>query len=158
YVYDRAALESAARAALAFPAPFGFTLRYAMKANPSRGILRVFRALGLHIDASSDFEVERALEAVFPPAGRHLPSRVPSRRLAEHVRRGVLFNACSIHQLDSFGQMAPGHDVSVRMNPGLGTGSTKRTNTGGPAASFGIWHEYLDEVKTVAERHGLRIT
>jgi diaminopimelate decarboxylase len=158
YVYDRAALEAAARAALAFPAPFGFTLRYAMKANPSRGILRVFHALGLHIDASSDFEVERAIEAGFSPAEIQLTSQMPSRRLAEHVRRGVLFNACSLHQLDSFGRVAPGSEVSVRMNPGLGTGSTKRTNTGGPAASFGIWHEYLDEVKALAERHHLRIT
>ena len=158
YVYDRAALEAAARAALAFPAPFGFTLRYAMKANPSRGILQVFRALGLHIDASSDFEVERALEAGFEPGEIQLTSQMPSRRLAEHVRRGVLFNACSVHQLDSFGRLAPGSEVSVRMNPGLGTGSTKRTNTGGPASSFGIWHEYLDEVKTIAERHRLRIT
>jgi diaminopimelate decarboxylase len=83
---------------------------------------------------------------------------MPSRSLAEHVRRGVLFNACSVHQLDSYGRIAPGSEVSVRMNPGLGTGSTRRTNTGGPAASFGIWHEYLDDVKTVAERHGLRIT
>jgi diaminopimelate decarboxylase len=158
YVYDRAALESAARTALAFPAPFGFTLRYAMKANPSRGILRVFRALGLHIDASSDFEVERAIQAGFAPEEIQLTSQMPSRRLAEHVRRGVLFNACSLHQLESFGQVAPGSEVSVRMNPGLGTGSTKRTNTGGPAASFGIWHEYLDEVKAVAERHRLRLT
>src|SRR5574342_684035 len=158
YVYDRAALEAAARSALAFPAPFGFTVRYAMKANPSRGILRVFRALGLHIDASSDFEVERALQAGFAPAEIQLTSQMPSRRLAEPVRRGVLFNACSVHQLASFGQVAPGSEVSVRMNPGLGTGSTKRTNTGGPAASFGIWHEYLDEVKTVAERYRLRIT
>ena len=158
YVYDRAALEAAARAALAFPAPFGFTLRYAMKANPSGGILRLFRELGLHIDASSDFEVERAIEAGFAPGEIQLTSQMPSRRLAEHVRRGVLFNACSLHQLDSFGQVAPGREVSVRMNPGLGTGSTKRTNTGGPASSFGIWHEYLDEVKTVAERHRLRIT
>ena len=158
YVYDRAALEAAARTALAFPAPFGFTLRYAMKANPSRGILRVFHALGLHIDASSDFEVERAIEAGFAPAEIQLTSQMPSQRLAEHVRRGVLFNACSVHQLDSFGRVAPGSEVSVRMNPGLGTGSTKRTNTGGPAASFGIWHEYLDEVKTTAERHRLRIT
>lgn len=158
YVYDRAALEAAARAALAFPAPFGFTLRYAMKANPSRGILQVFRALGLHIDASSDFEVERALAAGFAPGEIQLTSQMPSRRLAEHVRRGVLFNACSVHQLDSFGRIAPGREVSVRMNPGLGTGSTKRTNTGGPASSFGIWHEYLDEVKTLAERHRLRIT
>ena len=158
YVYDRAKLEAAARAALAFPAPFGFTLRYAMKANPSRGILRAFRELGLHIDASSDFEVERAIQAGFQPAEIQLTSQMPSRRLAEHVRRGVLYNACSIHQLDSYGKIAPGTEVSVRMNPGLGTGSTKRTNTGGPASSFGIWHEYLDEVKTVAERHRLRIT
>ena len=158
YVYDRAALESAARAALAFAAPFGFTLRYAMKANPSGGILRLFRDIGLHIDASSDFEVERAIHAGFAPSHIQLTSQMPSRRLAEHVRRGVLFNACSLHQLDSFGRVAPGHEVSVRMNPGLGTGSTKRTNTGGPASSFGIWHEHLDEVKAVAERHHLRIT
>jgi len=39
-----------------------------------------------------------------------------------------------------------------------GSGSSNRTNTGGPAASFGIWHEYLGEVKTVAERFNLRIT
>jgi diaminopimelate decarboxylase len=158
YVYDRAALEASARAALAFPAPFGFTLRYAMKANPSRGILGVFRALGLHIDASSDFEVERALQAGFAPAEIQLTSQMPSRRLADHLRRGVLFNACSLHQLDSFGQIAPGSEVSVRVNPGLGTGSTKRTNTGGPASSFGIWHEHLDELKAVAERYRLRIT
>jgi diaminopimelate decarboxylase len=158
YVYDRTSLETAARAALAFPAPFGFTLRYAMKANPSRGILAVFRDLGLHLDASSDFEVERALRAGFAPGTVQLTSQMPSRSLAEHLRRGVLFNACSLHQLVSLGQVAPGSEVSVRMNPGLGTGSTKRTNTGGPAASFGIWHEYLDEVKTIADRYRLRIT
>jgi diaminopimelate decarboxylase len=48
--------------------------------------------------------------------------------------------------------------VSVRINPGLGSGSTKRTNTGGPASSFGIWHEYLGEVKALAARYRLKIT
>src|SRR5262245_727725 len=158
YVYNRALLEASARAALAFPAPYGLTLRYAMKANPSRGILTLFRDLGLHVDASSDFEVERALKAGFPPERIQLTSQMPSRRLAEHVRRGVLYNACSLHQLEEFGKVAPGYDVSVRINPGLGSGSTKRTNTGGPASSFGIWHEYLDEALTTAARHGLRIT
>ena len=70
----------------------------------------------------------------------------------------MLFNACSLHQLEAFGRLAPGREVSVRMNPGLGSGSTNRTNTGGPASSFGIWHEYLDEVKAIAERYDLRIT
>jgi diaminopimelate decarboxylase len=158
YVYDRARLEAAARRALAFPAPFGLTLRYAMKANPSRGVLTLFRALGLHIDASSDHEVERALGAGFPPAAIQLTSQMPSRRLVEHLARGVLFNACSLHQLEAFGRVAPGRAVSVRMNAGLGSGATNRTNTGGPAASFGVWHEYLGDVKTIAERCDVRIT
>jgi diaminopimelate decarboxylase len=157
YVYDRAALEAAARAALAFPAPFGLTLRYAMKANPSRGVLTLFRDLGLHVDASSDYEVERALRAGFPPARIQLTSQMPSRTLREHVARGVLFNACSLHQLEEFGRVAPGGEVSVRVNPGLGTGSTKRTNTGGPASSFGIWHEAMGEVAVIGKRHGLHI-
>jgi len=157
YVYDRARLEATARRALAFAAPYGFTLRYAMKANPSRGLLTLFRDLGLHIDASSDWEVERALEAGFAPAQVQLTSQMPSRRVKEHVARGVLLNACSLHQLELFGQAAPGHAIAVRMNPGLGSGSTKRTNTGGPASSFGIWHEYLDQAKAVAARHGLVI-
>jgi diaminopimelate decarboxylase len=155
YVYDRATLEATARRALAFAAPYGFTLRYAMKANPSRGILTLFRELGLHIDASSDWEVERALAAGFAADRIQLTSQMPSPRLKEHVMRGVRLNACSLHQLELVGQSAPGHAIAVRMNPGLGSGSTKRTNTGGPAASFGIWHEQLDQAKAIAKRHGL---
>jgi diaminopimelate decarboxylase len=128
-----------------------------MKANPSLGILRLFRDLGLHIDASSEFEVERALRAGFAPAAIQLTSQMPPGRLAEVVARGVLFNACSLHQLEAFGRVAPGGELSVRMNPGLGSGATNRTNTGGPAASFGIWHEYLPEVRALAARHGLRV-
>jgi len=155
YVYDRASLDAAARTALSFPHAFGFTLRYALKANPSREILRHFLGLGLHIDASSDHEVERALRAGFPPEKIQLTSQMPSRALEAHVARGVLVNACSLHQLERYGEVAPGREVCVRINPGLGSGSTNRTNTGGPAASFGIWHEYLDDVLRVARRHGL---
>ncbi len=157
YVYARSILEAAAQRALAFPAPYGFTLRYAMKANPSLGVLSTFLNLGLHIDASSDFEVERALRAGFAPDRIQLTSQMPSRRLAEFVERGVLYNACSLYQLEQFGKIAPGGSVSVRINPGLGSGSTKRTNTGGPASSFGIWHAYLDEVKKIAAHCGVRI-
>jgi diaminopimelate decarboxylase len=73
------------------------------------------------------------------------------------VARGVLFNACSLHQLEEFGRVARGREVSVRVNPGLGTGSTKRTNTGGPASSFGIWHEAMEQVVALAKQYELRI-
>jgi diaminopimelate decarboxylase len=157
YVYDRRTLESAARTALAFPAPFGFTLRYAMKANPSAAILRIFLGLGLHVDASSDHEVERALGIGVPADAIQLTSQMPSRRLEDFVTRGVRYNACSLHQLERFGHAFAGRDVTIRVNPGLGSGSTNRTNTGGPGASFGIWHEALDEAKATAARHGLRV-
>ncbi len=157
YVYDRATLEAQARTALAFPNAFGLTLRFAMKANPNHAILALFRSLGLHIDASSDHEVERALRVGFAPGHIQLTSQAPSRRLAEIVGQGVLYNACSLHQLERFGQAFPGRDVTIRVNPGLGSGSTNRTNTGGPGSSFGIWHAYLDDAIALAARHGVRV-
>jgi len=157
YVYDRATLEAAARRALAFPHPFGLTVRYALKANSNHAVLGIFRDLGLHVDASSDPEVERALRAGFAPERIMLTSQMPSRRLEEFVGRGVLYNACSLHQLDCFGRAFAGRDVTIRVNPGLGSGSTHRVNTGGPASSFGIWHEYLDDAKALAERHRITI-
>jgi diaminopimelate decarboxylase len=156
YVYDRAQLEAAAKSAR-FDAPYGFTLRYAMKANPSHGILEVFRELGLHLDASSDFEVERALHAGFAPKAIQLTSQMPSKRLKEWLKRGVLFNACSLHQLDMFGREASGGSLAVRINAGAGSGFIKRTNTGGPGASFGIWKDYLGKVHSIAKKYRLNI-
>ena len=43
----------------------------------------------------------------------------------------------------------------MRFNPGLGSGGTNRTNVGGPASSFGIWHENIDAVKQLLTRYGL---
>ncbi len=157
YVYDRATLEAQARSVLAFPNAFGLTARFAMKANPNHAILTIFRTLGLHIDASSDHEVDRALRAGFAPEQIQLTSQMPSQRLTDIVGRGVLYNACSLHQLDRFGQAFPGRDVTIRVNPGLGSGSTNRTNTGGPGSSFGIWHAYLDDAVALAAKHGVRI-
>jgi diaminopimelate decarboxylase len=158
YVYDRATLEAAARRALAFPHAYGLTARYAMKANSSRGVLETFRDLGLAIDASSDPEVERALRAGFEPRRIMLTSQAPSNRLTEFVDRGVLYNACSLYQLERFAERFPGRDVTIRVNPGFGSGSSHRVNTGGPASSFGIWHERLGEAGKLAVRRGVRIT
>lgn len=157
YVYDRAVVEAAADRALAFPNAFGLTVRYAMKANPNRAILEALRDKGLDIDASSDFEVDRALRAGFAPGRVMLTSQVPSPGLESWVGRGVLYNACSMHQLDRYGRAFPGREVTIRVNPGQGSGASHRVNTGGPTSSFGIWHEHLDEAKALAARHGVVI-
>lgn len=158
FVYDQAGLEAQARAVLAFPNAYGLTARYAMKALPCAAVLKVLSKTGLHIDASSGFEVERALRAGIAPGEIQLTAQQLADAFVEYVRKGVLFNACSMHQLDAYGKAFPGAEVCVRINPGMGSGHSNRTNVGGPSASFGIWHEHLDEVFAVQKRHGLRIT
>jgi len=158
YVYDQRTLEAQARKALAFPNPYGLTARYAMKACPSAVVLRIFSRQGLHIDASSGFEAHRAMRAGVPPEQIQLTAQELPDDLEELILMGVLFNACSLHQLRTFGQQFPGRELSIRVNPGLGSGHSNRTNVGGPSASFGIWHEHLDQVLEIQRKFDLQLT
>jgi len=162
HVYSEQRLREAAETLLAFPnLGDGFTVRYAMKALPTRRILQILNAMGLHIDASTGYEAERAMMAGIPVNHIQLTSQLLPRNLFELVRRGMLFNACSLRQLKTYGELCSSShwtDVSVRINPGLGSGHCERTNVGGPSSSFGIWHEYIPDVLGLAQRLQLRIT
>ena len=57
YAYSMQKLEDSANDCLAFPNAYGLTVRYAMKACPNQAILQFFNSKGIHIDASSGFEV-----------------------------------------------------------------------------------------------------
>lgn len=158
YVYDQVGLEKAADQVLAFPAPCRLVGRFAMKALPTAAILRVLDAKGLHIDASSGYEAERALHAGIAPEKIQITAQELPKDLKGLIQRGVLYNACSLHQLRRFGESFPGGEVSVRINPGLGSGHNNRTNVGGPSSSFGIWHEKLDEVLAIAREFDLTLS
>jgi len=158
FVYDERTLEAQARKVLNFPNAYGFGARYAMKALPNATIIRLLHDMGLHIDASSGFEAERAMLAGVPPEHIQITAQELPKDLPSLLDKGVLFNACSLHQLRTYGRLRPGSEVSVRINPGLGSGHSNRTNTGGPSASFGIWHEHLDQVFEVQREFGLRLT
>jgi diaminopimelate decarboxylase len=158
YVYDQKTIEAQADKALAFPNASGLTVRYAMKANSNANILRILHKKGVHIDASSGFEAERAMVAGIPAENILLTSQQVPHNLGELVEAGVQYNACSFYQLECFGDLESRPDeVSVRINPGLGSGGTKRTNTGGPASSFGMWHEGLGAIVDTLKRHKLGV-
>jgi len=157
YVYEEARLQAAAEAALAFPHAYGLTVRYAMKALPNATVVRLFDRMGLHIDASSGYEVQRALLAGVAPGRISLSSQELPGNFAEYCEAGVLLNACSLAQLEAFGAAFPGAEVGLRFNPGLGSGHTGKTNVGGPDSSFGIWHELAGEAAGIAGRHRLRV-
>ncbi|OQC08253.1 MAG: Diaminopimelate decarboxylase [Candidatus Hydrogenedentes bacterium ADurb.Bin101] len=158
YVYDEGTLEASAAAVLAFPNAFGLTARFAMKALPTAAILRLFDRMGLHMDAGSGYEAERAMRAGIVPDHIQITSQDLPWNLKELVEKGCLFNACSLRQLETYGQLFPETETCVRINPGLGSGHSNRTNVGGPSSSFGIWHQYVSQVLEVARRYGLRVT
>ncbi|MBI4896601.1 MAG: diaminopimelate decarboxylase [Candidatus Aenigmarchaeota archaeon] len=157
YVYSQRIQEEQADKALAFPNAYGLTVRCAMKANPNVNLLRIHYNKGILIDSSSGEEALRAISGGIKPEEILLTSQKIPKNLQQLVQDGIEYNACSLHQLDTYGKLFPHTDVSIRLNPGRGSGGTKMTNTGGPAASFGIWHADLHRALAIAKEYGLNI-
>lgn len=93
YAYSLAKLEEAADACLAFPNAFGLTVRYAMKSSPNSQILKYFNSRGIHIDASSGYEVRRAMAAGIPAENISLSTQELPQDFADLVKLGVKVNA-----------------------------------------------------------------
>ena len=157
YVYSAATIIGQANKALSFPNPYGLTVRYAMKACPNAAVVKLLHGLGVNFDVSSGYEAARALLAGIPADRLSLSTQELPQNFHSLFSQGILFNACSLHQLDTFGTMFPGGSCGIRFNPGKGSGGTGKTNVGGPASSFGIWHELKQDVKRIAAKHNLRI-
>ena len=157
YVYDQASLEAAAKDVLTFPNAFGLTARYAMKASPNAAILKLFDQLGLWIDASSGYEVRRALAAGIEPQKISLSTQELPEDFAELYELGIEINACSLNQLERFAAAFPRREIGLRFNPGAGSGGNNRTNVGGTSSSFGIWHGWIDQAKAIVETADLKV-
>jgi len=157
YLYSRKRLEAAAEEVKAFPNAFGLLPRYAMKANPGGAIIRLFHGMGLHFDASSGYEVRRLFYLGVEGDRISLSTQELPPDFADLLAEGVSINACSLNQLEKIGAACPGGAVGLRINPGAGSGGTRKTNTGGPESSFGIWHEYLPEVQAILKKYGLKV-
>ena len=170
FAYREAALLAQADAARGFPAPFGLTVRFAMKALPTAAVLRLLLARGLDVDAGSAHEAWRALAAGAEPgrvcvSSQELPARDDA--LAALLARGVLVNACSLRQLEQVARAldllgaapgSPARRVGLRLNPGVGSGGTAyKTNVGGPHSSFGLWHARAGEALALARARGLAV-
>jgi diaminopimelate decarboxylase len=169
YAYSVEQLTKAANDCLAFPNAYGLTVRFAMKACPNASILKLFSTKGIHVDASSGYEARRAIyRAGIPAEHISLSTQELPEDFADLVDMGVKLNACSISQLERFGQhyKGTGAKVGIRVNPGVGSGGFSssttqfsKTNVGGPSSSFGIWHELVTDgtVPSIVEKYGLTV-
>jgi diaminopimelate decarboxylase len=168
YAYSIDKLNDAANACLAFPNAYGLTVRYAMKALPNVAILQFFQSKGIHIDASSGYEIRRAFAAGIDPTHISLSTQELPTDFLEFLQMGVKINACSVSQLERIGQAtgSPGTKIGIRINPGVGSGGFSqsttqfsKTNVGGPSSSFGIWHESMDDgtVTGIVQKYNLLV-
>ncbi|WP_413737184.1 diaminopimelate decarboxylase [Sodalis sp. RH21] len=137
-------------------------IRFAQKACSNIHILRLMREQGVKVDSVSLGEIERALAAGYQPGGSagdivftadvfDLPT------LRRVVELSVPVNAGSVDMLTQLGQLSPGHEVWLRINPGFGHGHSQKTNTGGENSKHGIWHADLPLALAELRRYGLKL-
>lgn len=158
YVYSEKELRERARDFMNFPSAFGHTVRYAMKANPQKNILKIFESEGLSFDASSDFEALRILAAGISPLKIQVSSQELGINVKDLIKKWVFFVASSLHQLEFFGKSFPWKSCGMRVNPGVSSGWFAKISTGGANSSFGIWHEKVAEIKAIVEKYDITLT
>ena len=158
FVYSEEELKKSANLFLNFPNAYWLTVRYAMKASSNKNILKIFGQMWIHIDASSEYEIIRAKSVWISEKNIQLTAQELISKKEKIFNSDVIYNTTSLYQLEEYWKIKPGAEISVRINPWLGSGWTKRTNVWWPASSFWIWYEYIDEVNRIAEKYSLKIT
>ncbi len=138
-------------------------IRYAQKACSNIAILDLMRRHGVVVDAVSAGEVHRALAAGYSPHGDPPPivytADIFDRDALELVVKHDLHVNCgSPDMIDQLGEVKPGANITLRINPGFGHGHSQKTNTGGEQSKHGIWHEQLDDCLRRADHHGIGIS
>ena len=144
YLYSRASIEQAYRRMDSAFGALPHTICYAMKANSTLGILRVFAALGSGFDIVSGGELYR-LRRIGVPGKRIVFSGVGKSReeIREALRaRVLLFNIESAAELDLLASEASRLRVraaaSIRVNPDVQAGGHPHISTGHHRHKFGI--------------------
>ena len=158
YVYDAAKIAERIEDLRQFD-----VTRYAQKANSSLGILDLMRRHGVLLDAVSAGEIRRAMAVGYettgdPPPVIYTADIFDRESLALVLDHGLHVNVGSPDMIDQLGQVAPGRNITLRINPGFGHGHSQKTNTGGEQSKHGIWHEQLNDCLQRADRHGLTVT
>jgi diaminopimelate decarboxylase len=158
YVYDSAKIEERIHDLKQFD-----VVRYAQKACSNIAILDLCRRHGVVVDAVSAGEIHRAFKAGYSAQGSPHPivytADIFDREALELVVKHKLHVNCgSPDMIDQLGAVSPGHEITLRVNPGFGHGHSQKTNTGGESSKHGIWHDQVTDCLLRADRHGIGVT
>lgn len=158
FEYSRSVIQEKIDSLKSLSAPYGLTVRYAVKANPYPEIIRMMNKRGICFDASSSYEATELISLGVAGDKISLSSQQSPHNLEYLLNQGVLFVATSLKQLREFLD-SPQHPaiVGIRINPDAGYGHNNRTSTGGKNSSFGIWYEYIDDIHKLVRSAGVSV-
>ena len=162
YVYDESHILKRCRECVDMPNAYGLIVRYAMKANSNRALLKLIGSAGLHFDASSLNEVLRANLAGIPFENIMLTTQEvydgeTLSTLETLILQGLKYNICSLRQLTLIGDFMSANDITpgIRIHPGVGAGESATRNTGDDYSCFGVHLNDTAQVSAYAKEKGL---
>jgi diaminopimelate decarboxylase len=166
YLHDQAYIENSCEQLLNMPNAYGLHVRFAMKANSDRTVLRVVTNKGLDLDCSSLDEAARAHAAGVPYSRmmlttQEVPTGEERAELEEMIRAGLKYNVCSMLQYQLIADFAKSNriDLSMRVHPGAaGGGESATRDTGSEYSCFGVHLNDVPTLKAMADEMGLRFT
>lgn len=158
YVYNERILRKRCRELKSLVTYPKFVVDYSAKANCNLAFLQIVRSEGLEVDAMSPGEIYVERAAGFEPKQIfYIGNNVSAEELRYAVEAGVYVSVDSLSQLETFGKIAPGHEVAVRFNPGVGAGHHEKVVTAGKKTKFGVEPKYVPEVKALLEKYNLKL-
>lgn len=166
YLHDQQYIEDSCDQLLAMPNAFGLHVRYAMKANSDRTVLRIITGKGLDLDCSSVNEALRAHLAGIPfdrmiLTTQEVPVGEERSELEAMIRAGLKYNICSVLQFKLIADFAAANNIelSMRVHPGAaGGGESATRDTGSEYSCFGVHLQDVPKVMEMAKAKGLRFT
>lgn len=158
YVYNERILRQRCRDLKNLVTYPKFVVDYSAKANCNLAFLQIVKSEGLEVDAMSPGEIYVERRAGFAPEEIfYICNNVSADEMQYAIDAGVHISVDSLSQLEQFGQIAPGHEVAVRFNPGVGAGHHEKVVTAGKKTKFGIEPKYIPEVKALLEKYDLKL-
>ncbi len=133
-------------------------VHYALKANSNVKLLNVIKSKGIGVDAVSSNEIKHALDVGFSPKDIVFAGVGKTDKEIEYSIKNNIsyFNCESIEEIDVINSISKNLNnitqVSIRINPGIKTGTHKNIETGYRNNKFGIdlndINDLLDSFKT----------
>lgn len=158
YVYNERILRKQCRSLKDMVTYPEFVVDYSAKANSSLALLQIVKSEGLEVDAMSPGEILVERMAGFSPEEIfYICNNVSEAEMQYAIDEGVVISVDSIQQLEQYGRLAPGGDIAVRFNPGVGAGHHEKVVTAGKKTKFGVDPDLIPEVKAILNRYQLNL-